>query len=177
MPAAELSCNGVAATLNASLHTNKALHSALQTTGKGSLQQVESLTNITDMPCITCMCGPCKRASQLCVLPELPRSQAGSCKGIHLVLCTQLYISKLKCVPHIDMHTSVQRHAVQTQAWMSKHRREVTRKAKQEKERQLEPLQRRTTARQQAAQQEIAQVCTHHQFCNHGHCHCHHHMK
>ena len=41
---------------------------------------------------------------------------------------------------------------------MSKHRREVARKMKDEKERQLEPIQRRTAVRQRAAEQEIVQA-------------------
>ena len=41
---------------------------------------------------------------------------------------------------------------------MSKHRREVARKMKDEKERQLEPIQRLTAVRQRAAEQEIVQA-------------------
>lgn len=41
---------------------------------------------------------------------------------------------------------------------MSKHRREVARKIKDDKEKQLEPIQRRTAVRQRAAEQEIVQV-------------------
>ena len=47
---------------------------------------------------------------------------------------------------------------VQTKAWMSKHRHEVERKIREEKERQLEPIQRRYTVRQKAAEHEIVQV-------------------
>lgn len=47
---------------------------------------------------------------------------------------------------------------LQTQAWMSKHRREVARQIKDEKQQQLEPVQRRSTVRQRAAEQEIVKV-------------------
>ena len=47
---------------------------------------------------------------------------------------------------------------LQTQAWMSKHRREVARRIKDEKQQQLEPVQRRSTVRQRAAEQEIVKV-------------------
>jgi len=46
----------------------------------------------------------------------------------------------------------------QTKAWMSKHRREVERKIRDEKERQLEPIQRRYIVRQRAAEHKIVQV-------------------
>ncbi len=48
---------------------------------------------------------------------------------------------------------------VQTKAWMSKHRHEVERKIREEKERQLEPIQRRYIVRQRAAEHEVVQVC------------------
>lgn len=41
---------------------------------------------------------------------------------------------------------------------MSKHRREVAQQIKANKEKQLEPVHRRTTARQKAAQEEVAQA-------------------
>ncbi len=41
---------------------------------------------------------------------------------------------------------------------MSKHRHEVERKIREEKERQLEPVQRRYMVRQKAAEHEIVQV-------------------
>lgn len=47
---------------------------------------------------------------------------------------------------------------LQTKAWMSKHRHEVERKIREEKERQLEPIQRRYIVRQKAAEHEIVQV-------------------
>ena len=48
---------------------------------------------------------------------------------------------------------------MQTQAWMSKHRHQVSKKMKDDKEKQLEPLHRRIAAHQHAAEQEVAQVC------------------
>lgn len=41
---------------------------------------------------------------------------------------------------------------------MSRHRREVAHQIKADKEKQLEPVQRRTTARQKAAQEELVQA-------------------
>ena len=47
---------------------------------------------------------------------------------------------------------------LQTKTWMSKHRREVAQQIKAEKEKQLEPVHRRTIARQKAAQEEVVQA-------------------
>ena len=41
---------------------------------------------------------------------------------------------------------------------MSKHRREVAQQIKTDKEKQLEPVHRRTSARQKAAQEEVVQA-------------------
>lgn len=58
---------------------------------------------------------------------------------------------------------------VQTQAWMTDHRRKVAAKIKAEKVKQQAPVQRRAVARQKAAASELEQVnpvtdCTH--FCD-----------
>ena len=52
---------------------------------------------------------------------------------------------------------------------MSKHRRQVAQQIKGDKEKQLEPVHRRTTARQKAAQEEVAQASQlrHTCFANH----------
>ncbi len=42
---------------------------------------------------------------------------------------------------------------------MSKHRHEVEKKIREEKERQLEPVQRRYIVHQRAAEHEVVQVC------------------
>ena len=44
---------------------------------------------------------------------------------------------------------------------MSKHKREVSKQIRAEKQRQLEPLHRRTSARQTAAQEEVKQASQH----------------
>lgn len=47
---------------------------------------------------------------------------------------------------------------MQTKAWMARHRREVAQQIKADKEKQLEPVHKRTTARQRAAQEELEQA-------------------
>ena len=49
-------------------------------------------------------------------------------------------------------------HVMQTKAWMVKHRHKVAQQMRAEKEKQVEPLHRRTAVRQRAAQQEIMQA-------------------
>ena len=53
---------------------------------------------------------------------------------------------------------------------MSKHRREVAQQIKANKEKQLEPVQRRTIARQKAAQEEVVQASQLHQCSISNHC-------
>lgn len=52
---------------------------------------------------------------------------------------------------------------------MSKHRREVAQQMKADKEKQLEPLHRRTTVRQRAAQEELEQARQLHHVLPHSH--------
>lgn len=61
---------------------------------------------------------------------------------------------------HSLVHLQILRHVtlVQTQVWMTDHRRKVAAKMKAEKAKQQAPAQRRAVARQKAANSEVQQV-------------------